>query len=187
MSVSNTIKSRRSFRALEKIEITRDLITDLAENAQLSASCFNYQPWNFVFVYENEMLEKIFTSLSSNNKWAHKASMIIAVFSRKDLDCIIGAEREYYLFDTGMATAFMILRGTELGLVLHPIAGYDQLKVKEILGIPDQMTVITLLIVGKKSDKTLDLTEKQIVTENIRPPRKALDQFVYFNKYSKEQ
>jgi len=32
--------------------------------------------------------------------------MIIAVFSREDLDCRIRG-RNYYLFDTGMATAFI--------------------------------------------------------------------------------
>jgi len=33
--------------------------------------------------------------------------MFVAVFSRKDDDCVI-KDREYHLFDTGMATAFMI-------------------------------------------------------------------------------
>jgi hypothetical protein len=53
--------------------------------------------------------------------------MIIAVFSQKDLDCIRRGGREYYLFDTGMATAFMILRAMGLGLVAHPIAGFNRI------------------------------------------------------------
>jgi nitroreductase len=69
--------------------------------------------------------------------------MIIAVFSRVDYDCVIRA-REYYLFDTGMATAFITLRATELGLVAHPIAGFDENKAKDTLGIPDDMRLTTL-------------------------------------------
>jgi nitroreductase len=108
--------------------------------------------------------------------------MIIAVFSKKDLDCNIGS-REFYLFDTGMATAYLILRGTELGLVVHPIAGYSHSKTKEILGIPEEYTVITLLIVGKKTDDTSLLSEKQIASESKRPPRKAFTDFAHYNKY----
>ena len=158
------------------------MVDDLAGSAQLSASCFNYQPWNYVFVYEKEALKEIKTALKENNAWAKKASMIIAVFSKKDLDCNIGS-REFYLFDTGMATAYMILRGTELGLVVHPIAGYSHSKTKEILGIPDEYTVITLLIVGKKSEDTSLLSEKQIAGESKRPPRKVFEDFVHHNKF----
>jgi len=183
MTVKEVIESRRAYRAIEKVEITKILIHDLAKHAQLSASCSNYQPWNFIFVYEEEMLEQLFEALKESNKWAKNASMIIAVFSKKDLDCVIGTSREYYLFDTGMATAYMILRGTELGLVMHPIAGYSHSKVKAILNIPEEMTVITLIIVGKKTSDTSLLTEKQAEIEKKRPSRKLMEEFVYLNKY----
>lgn len=183
ISVKDTIEKRRAYRALEKIEITRELIHDLASHAQLSASCFNSQPWNFVFVYEEEILKDAFEVLKESNEWAKKASMIIAVFSKNELDCVIGKSREYYLFDSGMATAYMILRGTELGLVMHPIAGYSHSKIKNILGIPEEMTVITLIIVGKKGDDLSLLTEKQVKTEKNRPARKELELFVHHNGY----
>ena len=183
MTVKEVIKNRRAYRALDRVEITKEIIDDLVESAQLSASCFNYQPWNYVFVYEKDMLNKVFTTLKEGNKWAKSASMIIAVFSKKELDCIIGKSREYYLFDTGMATAYMILRGTEMGLVLHPIAGYSHSKVIEVLNIPEEMTVITLIIVGKKTTNLESLNEKQQLSENKRPARKSHKEFVFHNKY----
>jgi nitroreductase len=183
ITVRNAIEKRRAYRALEKIAITEELIDDLAIAAQLSASCFNYQPWRYVFVYDQEMLEKVFGILSESNKWAHKTSMIIAVFSKREFDCTPGKSREYYLFDTGMATAYMILRGTELDLVMHPIAGYSHSGIKKVLEIPEEMTVITLVIVGKHSKDNSSLTEKQKATEQKRPARKKLDEFVYHNKY----
>uniref|UniRef100_A0A7V5XZX7 Nitroreductase domain-containing protein n=1 Tax=candidate division WOR-3 bacterium TaxID=2052148 RepID=A0A7V5XZX7_UNCW3 len=109
--------------------------------------------------------------------------MIIAVFSNKELDCQIKGI-EYYLFDTGMAVAFLILRATELGLVAHPIAGYDEEKVKTILNIPSEMRVVALIIVGKKSEELTDLlTEKQKEVEEKRPERLPLEVFCYFNIY----
>ncbi|MCK5047644.1 MAG: nitroreductase family protein, partial [Candidatus Heimdallarchaeota archaeon] len=102
ISVKDVIEKRRAYRALEKIEITKELIQDLASHAQLSASCFNSQPWNFVFVFEEKVLNDAFEALKESNEWAKKASMVIAVFSKNELDCVIGTSREYYLFDTGM-------------------------------------------------------------------------------------
>lgn len=182
MDVKDAIDKRRAYRALEPVEISEGLVHDLASHAQLSASCFNYQPWQYVFVYDKQMLERMHDALSQGNEWAHAGSLIIAVFSRKEDDCVI-KNREYYLFDTGMATAFLILRATELGLVAHPIAGFSPKKTRETLGIPEDMNVITLVIVGKKSDDLGQLSEQQAELEDERPERKAFEEFVHINKY----
>lgn len=186
MDVKEAIYTRRAYRSLASVEITGALIDDLAESAQLFCSCFNNQPWRYVFVYDSEMLKKMHDALSKGNEWARAASMIIAVFSKPEFDCMIKG-RNYYLFDTGMASAAMILRATELGLVAHPIAGYSPKKTKEILGIPDEMEVITLIIVGKHSTTVNPtLSDKQIEAEKKRPPRLLLDKFVYRNSYKEK-
>jgi nitroreductase len=109
--------------------------------------------------------------------------MIIAVFSKPEDDCIV-SKRKYHQFDVGMATAFLILRATELGLVAHPISGFSPRKVRVTLGIPDEYSVITLVIVGKKADKIHPyLSEDQKMKEQRRPPRKRLEEFVFHNHY----
>jgi len=185
MNVETAIKTRRAYRSLDPAYIDKNLVDDLAKNASLAPSCFNNQPWRFVFVYEQGILDKLKNeALTRGNAWAKDASMIIAVFSKQELDCVI-RNRIYFLFDTGLATAFLILRATELGLVAHPIAGYKEQKVKEILGIPEDMTIITLIIVGKHSSEIKDvLNEKQKEAEVKRPERLPLSEFVYYNKYS---
>jgi len=183
MDVKQTIINRRAYRSLEPVEITEKLIYDLAECAQLSASCFNNQPWRYVFVYDSKVLKEMHKALSPGNQWARDASMIIAVFSKKEDDCVVH-DREYYLFDTGMATGSLILRATEIGLVAHPIAGYSPKKTREILGIPDDHNVIALVIVGKHSKKISSiLSDKQVKAENKRPERIPFDKFVHINKY----
>lgn len=184
MNVKEAIEKRRAYRSLESAGITKDIIKALAQSASFSPSCFNYQPWRFVFVYEEKKLKEMYSALSKGNEWAKNASMIVAVFSKKDFDCVV-KEREYYLFDTGMAVALMLLRAMELGLVAHPIAGYDENKTKEILNIPGEMRIITLIIVGKHSDEiNALLSEKQAEVESERPARKDLHEFVWFNSYT---
>ena len=184
MNVIEAIERRRAYRSLEAVKITDELVEDLARSAQLAPSCFNYQPWKFVFVYDEEMLVKMREALSKGNEWVYAAPLIIAVFGKREDDCNTQG-REYYLFDMGQASAFLQLRATELGLVAHPIAGFGESKVKEILGIPDEYKVITLINVGKKSDKiSTVLSEKQIEWEKNRPERKRLEEFIFKNGFS---
>jgi len=183
MDVSQAMQNRRAYRSLDPVEITEDLIKDLAQHAQLAPSCFNNQPWRFIFVYDSDALEEMFAALSSGNVWAQSSSMIIAVFSKKEDDCII-RDRVYHQFDAGLAVGFLILRAAELGLVAHPIAGFSPKKTREILGIPEEYRVITLIIVGKHAE-TINpvLSEKQIEAEKRRPRRKLLDEFIFLNNF----
>ncbi|MFQ5722305.1 MAG: nitroreductase family protein [Candidatus Aminicenantales bacterium] len=184
MDVHRAITSRRAYRSLKPVSITKRLISDLAQHAQLAPSCFNNQPWRFVFVYGARALKKMHEALSSGNEWAQAASMIIAVCSRRQDDCII-RDREYYQFDTGLGVAFLILRATELGLVAHPIAGFSPKKTRQILNIPEEYQVITLIIVGKHSDKISPvLSQNQREAEKKRPKRIPLKKFVFLNHFS---
>jgi nitroreductase len=159
------------------------LIFDFAHVAQIAPSCSNNQPWRFIFVYKEEQLRKLFTTLTPHNNWIEKASMMIAVFSNPKFDCAI-KERQYYLFDTGFAVAFIMLRATELGLVAHPIAGFNEEQAKQILGIPEEMRLITFIIIGKHSSKINPvLSENMKLGEKQRPPRKELSKIIHINEY----
>ncbi len=189
MDVKEAINKRRAYRSLDPIKISDDIIQDLAESAQMAPSCMNKQPWRFIFIRDKNMLDKLFTTLTSGNKWVEKASLIIAVFSNPNNDCII-RERFYYLFDTGLATAFIILRATELGLVAHPVAGYNEEKAKKILDLPEEMRLITLVNIGKHSKEINPiLSDNMKLGEKQRPPRRLIEEFVHINKYdpSKEK
>ncbi|PMP66588.1 nitroreductase family protein [Desulfurella multipotens] len=183
MNVAEAIEKRRSFRSLLKVEISQELIKDLAGAASLAPSCFNKQPQRFVFVYDEPYVSNLKQSLSKGNEWAYNASMIIAVLSKETDDCILG-DRKYFLFDTGMSVAFLMLKAQELGYVAHPIAGYDPLKVRNVINSPQDLQIIALIIFGKHN-KEIDplLSEKQKQDELQRPPRKAFEEFACLNTY----
>jgi len=183
MGLTEIIERRRAYRSLGPVAIDEGLVRELATAASLSASCFNNQPWRFVFAFNKEVLVRLHAAMSKGNGWTQAASLIIAVVSRKDLDCLV-EEREYYLFDSGMATAFLILRATELGLVAHPIAGFDEEKAKKILGIPPDMRLITLIIVGRHLlPPNPLLNPKQAEGEQERPKRLPLGEIMKLNHY----
>lgn len=183
MDVHTAIETRRATRSLAPVAIPPELVRDLAAHAQLAPSCSNNQPWRFVFVFDPDALEALKPAFNSGNRWCHAASLVVAVFSRKEDDCVI-KEREYHQFDAGLAAAFLILRATELGFIAHPIAGYSPAKVREALGIPAEYQVITLINVGRKAaefDPTL--SPDKIEAETTRPERLPLAQFAFMNRY----
>lgn len=185
MSFKDLTTQRRAFRAIKPVEITEDLINETARVAQLAPSCMNNQPWRFVFISDKLILSKLQNEcLTRGNTWAKASSLIVAVFSKPDLGCVI-KDREYYLFDTGMATAYLILHLTDIGLVAHPIAGFDPEKTKKLLKIPDELDLITLVIVGKKTDVIPDFfRDHQKKSEFERPKRNELQEFAYMNEYN---
>ena len=182
MDVKKAIETRRSYRSIEEVEVTEELISDLAEAASLAPSCYNNQPWRYVFVYEEEQLKKLQQSLADANQWAKNGSLLIAIFSQADYDCIVN-DREYYLFDVGMSVNNMVLRATELGLVTHLMAGFNEEQAKDILNIPQDMKLISLLVIGKQRDEIdPDLSPDMKKGEKKRPERLDLSEFVYHNQ-----
>jgi len=186
MDILKAIETRRAYRSLAPAAITPELLTDLARCAQLAPSCNNNQPWRFVFVYGKENLERFHPALSSpGNDWAKAASLIVVVCSRKEDDCVI-KDREYHLFGDGLGTAFIVLRATELGLVAHPVAGYSPKKAREILGIPDDYQVITLINIGKHAPEISPvLSPEQVEQESVRPERKPFGEFAFDNQFGR--
>ena len=188
MELKETMRERRAFRALDPVTITAQMVRQVMEEVRLAPSCFNNQPWRFTFVFEPAPLAAMKAALSKGNAWAQAASMIVAVASRRDLDCVIPAkddqEREYFLFDTGMAAAYLILRLTEMGLVAHPIAGYGEKAAREAIGMPNDMRLITLLIVGKKAPGiSATLSDSQKASEATRPARKPFEDVAFLNAF----
>lgn len=176
MEFNELLLKRRSYRAFEPVEIKDELFLELISAASLAPSCYNNQPWRFVFVRDEELRKKMSTTYSKGNEWANEGSLIIAVYSNKSTDCIV-SDREYYLFDTGMATMNLMLKAVELGYIVHPIAGYNESKAKTILNIPQDSTLITLIVLGKKSDTIPEYFNETQVELELKPsPRKDLNE-----------
>jgi nitroreductase len=184
MDLRDVVARRRALRSLAPTPVGDGEVRRMAEAASLAASCFNNQPWRFVFVRKPDALQALRGALSKGNAWALHAPMIVAVASRKDLDCDVSG-RDYWLFDTGMATAQLILTAVDMGLVAHPIAGYDEAAAKAATGIPQDYRVVTLVIVGASTGEVAPyLTEKQAASEIKRPERKPFAEFAYLDRWA---
>jgi nitroreductase len=188
MELREAIEARRAYRSLEPAPVPEALVLEAMERVRRAPSCSNNQPWRFVVAQGDRPLAAVKAALNRGNAWAQAAPVIVAVLSRRDLDCVIEPPnrpaREYFLFDTGMATAYLLLLLTEAGLVAHPIAGYSQRAAAEAVGAPEGMSVVALIIVGRRSaEPSPVLSEKQLASERARPARKAVDEFAFIDRF----
>jgi len=184
MEVEEAIEKRRSLRALDRIQVEDERVEELIRAASLAPSCFNNQPWRFVVVRGEDALERLKDTLNRGNSWAKDASLIIAVLTREDLDCVVGTRR-YYQFDVGMAVGMMMLRAEDMGLVAHAIAGFDEEAARSVLNVPEEMELVTLVIVGKKSENPEEkLSGSKLETEFKRPERLPLEEIYSEDVYS---
>lgn len=183
MNLEEVIELRKSYRVLDPVDIDQKTIDHLVHTASLAPSCYNNQPWRYLFVTDKGLLKKMVEdALPDGNNWAAESSMIVVVFTKKDLDCVIH-EREYALYDCGISAGFMMLAATEMGLVAHPIAGYSPKKIRKLTGIPEEMNVINLIVFGRIAKKDGSERDEKIEEEQQRTPRKSPDEFVWYDRY----
>jgi len=183
MEVAEAIRRRRALRALDSRSIDSESVSALVNAVVLSASCFNNQPWNLVICSGGESLDGVRAALPRGNAWASRAPLIVVVASREEDDCQLSDRRDYHLFDCGLAIGQMLLQATELGLVAHPIAGYDPAKVRAALGIPDDHVIITLVVCGFHGQDDALLSDKQRAAESERPSRKAIGDNIHMDRW----
>jgi len=183
MQVAEAIAARRALRTLDARPIPNEVVKELVEAMRLSASCNNNQPWRVVIARDNDTLSKVKSALSKGNVWATRSPLIFVVAARPDDDCRLSDNRDYFLFSTGLAVSQMLLRATELGIIAHPIAGFNPVEAKRLLEIPNEYVVITFVICGYLGTDSSLLSEKQLEIEKKRPDRRPLGDSFFDGKW----
>jgi len=179
------LKKRSASRAISPRQVEPEKLQAMLEAAQLSASCFNNQPWRFLVLRDPSALEKARPALSDANYWAKAAPLLFVGFSRRELDCLPRDGREYFLFDLGMATQNLLLQATELGLVARPMAGFSPDALREAFGIPSAYTILVVIAVGYPGDLAT-LEERHRAISTAPRTRNPLEKNFFFDGYPAE-
>lgn len=184
ISLIDILIKRKASRAISEQELEPEIIDKLMNATQLSASCFNNQPWRFLFLTSELALQKGRRAVSGGNSWANTAPLLIIGFSKPDLDCQIKNGRNYYLFDLGMASQLILLQATELNLVARPFAGFSASVIREEFDIPDEYEIYVMIAVGYEGDIN-ELSEKLQKTSIAQRIRNPLSENFFLNKFDR--
>lgn len=160
-TVIGLLKNRHASRAISTRAIPADIVDELAEAARLTPSCFNKQPWRYIFMTGDDALAKGREMLTGANAvWASRAPLLIAAYSRKDDDCVTQDGRAYYQFDLGMSVMNVMLMATERGLTARPMAGFDPSGIINAFGLGEENEPLVMIAVGYPDEDESHLPEK---------------------------
>lgn len=150
--LNKLLGERHATRSISTEPLSEEQILALGEAARLAPSCFNKQPWRFLFLQSDEGREKGTRVLASGNQpWASRAPLLVIGYCREKNDCVL-PERSYYHFDLGLSVMNMMLVATEMGLVARPMAGFDPTETKRLFELDDEDEPLVILAVGKPSE-----------------------------------
>lgn len=181
MQILKEIEQRRANRALATTPITEEVLIRLAEAAHMAPSSMNSQPWRMITVKAPEALNKLKETFAQGNYWAKKAPAITAFVTNPEWGLKLG-DVTYTPFELGMAAMAYQIQAIAEGLYVHPIAGYNAKEAKKALGIREEDTLQTLIILGYPGEEE-GLSEKHLESENSPRVRKSLDEVACFDHW----
>jgi nitroreductase len=151
LPLHDLIRERWSPRAFSDQPVEQRDIDLLIEAARWAPSSMNEQPWAIVIgnrtVDPDGHARILETLVPANAVWAGKAPVLAIAVARQNF-VRNGRPNRHALYDTGQAMAQLALQATALGLVVHQMGGFDPLKARELLGIPDGFEPVAAMAIG---------------------------------------
>ncbi len=177
MELSEAFEKRRSIRSYDptrKVDIAQ--LRQLIEAAEEAPSWKNTLTGRYHVVTGSEMLAQLRACLQSQNpQRVEGASALIVTSFRKNIS---GFERsgepstelgnEWGAYDLGLQNAFLLLKATELGLDTLVMGLRDAEKIRQLLSIPEDETIVAVIAVGHRAE------------DPIKPRRKELEKIATF-------
>ena len=145
------LENRHATRSIDPEPLSEESIGELIEAARLAPSCFNNQPWRYLFLLSEKSRVKGREVLTGGNRdWAGRAPLLVIAHTRQEDDCAM-PDRAYHQFDLGLSVMNIMLAATEQGLVARPMAGFNPQKAREAFGLGDDVEPLVMLAIGKPS------------------------------------
>lgn len=158
-------------------EVTVEQIGSLLEAARWSPSCVNSQPWRYVVGLRGSgTFDAIYNCLTGGNlAWANRAGALIVISAKVlDGDC---NDQYWAEYDTGQASAMMIVQAESMGLTVHQMGGFDIDKTRAEFEIPGGLKPMAVMAVGHL-DPLAELPEPFASRELAPRERIGIDEFV---------
>jgi nitroreductase len=139
----------------------------LFEAARWAPSTYNEQEWRFLYARRDTPHWQTFFDLlvEFNQSWGRRAALLAVILAHK-LFQQSGKENPVHLFDCGNAFENLALQGAAMKLVVHGMQGFDFVKARTVLQVPDDYAVVTMFAVGRPGNPA-DLPEP--VQEREKP------------------
>lgn len=156
VEISDNLSKRWSCRAFDiEQKVSREQIIALCEAGRWAPSCFGDEPWRFIVFDKNHNksdYERVFDCIGEwNQRWIKNAPVIMLAVADSNFRNN-GKVNRWGQYDTGASVENIAIQAVSLGLMSHPIAGFDDIKVMKEFDIPDNFIAMAMLAVGYQAD-----------------------------------
>ncbi len=140
MDVYQCIRSRLTVRSFRPDPVPESVIRRMLQAARWSPSARNRQPWHFIVIQNRDTLDKI-GAIASSGGFIGDAPLAVAVVMDR-------AGRPE--FDAGRSLQQMELTAWSLGVggCVAGVRGDENAQVKELLNIPEDKELVTVMAFG---------------------------------------
>jgi len=174
------LKRRWSPRAFSEQPVGPDMLLTFLDAARWAPSSSNEQPWRFVVATKQEPADYdrlLACLLEGNRKWAYRAPVLMLSVARMDFE-EDGRPNRHAFHDVGLATENLLLQVSALGLVAHPMAGFDIEKARADLKIPSGYEPVAMIAVGYPGE--LSVLPDYLQQRELKPrERKPLTEIAF--------
>ncbi len=139
MDTFQCIRTRRTTRTFLPTDVPEQTIGKILEAGRLTPSARNLQPWHFVVIQDKGVLKQLGT-LCTSGRFIEQASCAVAV--------VTDPSNRWHETDGARAVQNMELAGWNEGVGTCWIGGMERERIKELLGIPNPLHLLTILPFG---------------------------------------
>jgi nitroreductase len=166
MDVYQAIRSRRTVRDYKPDPIPDDVLQKILQAARWAPSSSNTQKWYFIVIQDLDILTKL-GEIATQGPFVGQAPLAIAVVMddapRPQLDAGRAIQQmELMAWSEGVGMCFVGVREAD-----------QQKAVKELLNIPENLELITLLPFGYRAD----------IPKPAGTPRKPMNEIIHWERF----
>ena len=166
---SDLIRNRRSMRKFTDEELTQDQVLTLLKAALMAPSSKRSNCWQFIVVDDKDTLEKLSFCKESGAAFVKDAALAIVVTADP-------LASDVWIEDASIASIMIQLQAEDLGLGSCWIQVRERFTsddvsadeyVREVLDIPLQLQVLSIIAIGHKGMERKPFDEKHLQWEKI--------------------
>lgn len=165
------IKTRRSVRRYKPTPVPEALLKEVLNAARLAPSAENSQPWKFVVVRDEQTKLRLAVAANGQKFMAQAPIIVVACGIPDEAFPTVGGYMSSHVIDVSIALDHLTLVAHGSGLGTCWIAAFKEEKVREVLGIPEDVRVVAMTPLGYPDEAP------------ERSPRKNLEELVVYDRY----
>jgi len=167
MEFYEVVRTRRSIRSYKADPVPQLSLDRVLEAARIAPSGHNRQLWKFYVVKDDEKRQKV-AEACGGQTWVAQAPVVIVAVGWKIPFNRGGYMGEMsFMMDVSIAFTHLVLAARAEGLGTCWIGDFDNGKVKEALGLPEDQHVVAVTPLGYPDKQGFTANTKRKLIEEI--------------------